>query len=316
MNARSRPEACSATWDGTPEPVWGTAAVARFWVGLEQPGPWGHKALVQSRLDPRLGRELERACHEADGRALLIRGVDASRDHDLPRRRVFVSGGMPRGEPWLLTGSVAAPADLLDLPWPDLATGDKAAALAAVPALTESPDPVLFVCTNSKRDVCCAVRGLPVARQLAKARPGAVWECTHTGGHRFAPTGVLLPHGLTLGRLEVTLSLAALDAAAADRIAPAVNDPAHHRGLSHLPPPLQAADAYIRHRERIEDLTDLVTARLPGGQALVTARDGRRWRLRVRSTDLGTWRRNSCTLDAIRATAWSVTPVQEAATGA
>ena len=75
-------------------------------------------------------------------------------------------------------------------------------------------EPVLLVCTNGRRDVCCAVRGRPVALEAARRRPGAVWESSHTGGHRFAPTGVLLPHGVTLARLDAALCAEVLESAA------------------------------------------------------------------------------------------------------
>ena len=42
-------------------------------------------------------------------------------------------------------------------------------ALAALPALARSPEPALLVCTNARRDVCCAVRGRPVALEAAAA---------------------------------------------------------------------------------------------------------------------------------------------------
>ena len=89
--------------------------------------------------------------------------------------------------------------------------------VAALPALVPSPEPALLVCTNARRDVCCAVRGRPVALQAAAERPGQVWECSHTGGHRFAPTAVLLPHGQTWARLSTAQAVSALDAAARGR---------------------------------------------------------------------------------------------------
>jgi hypothetical protein len=63
-------------------------------------------------------------------------------------------------------------------------------------------DPLWLVCTNGKRDACCAKDGLPVARALAARLPGRVWECSHLGGHRFAANVLLLPAGLCFGRLR------------------------------------------------------------------------------------------------------------------
>lgn len=61
---------------------------------------------------------------------------------------------------------------------------------------------VALVCSHSKHDVCCALRGRPVAAALQTQWPGRVWECSHLGGDRFAATMVLLPHGLCYGRLD------------------------------------------------------------------------------------------------------------------
>ena len=211
------PGSCAQMWAAADEPAWGSAAPASFWVALEQPGPWGHKALTESRLDPQVGRALERACAAAGGRALLIRSTG---DHQLRReecpsqRRLYVAGGMPAGRPWLVTAEIGDPAGILDLPFDALAGADPAPALAAVPRSHTTEESVLLVCTNARRDACCAVLGRPVAIDAGARRPGRVWECTHTGGHRFSPTGVVLPTGATLARLTTDLALQALDAAA------------------------------------------------------------------------------------------------------
>ncbi|HEU5385864.1 MAG TPA: sucrase ferredoxin [Streptosporangiaceae bacterium] len=48
-----------------------------------------------------------------------------------------------------------------------------------------------LVCTNGKRDRCCAVRGRPVAAAIADATGWDTWESSHLGGHRFAATALL-----------------------------------------------------------------------------------------------------------------------------
>ena len=61
---------------------------------------------------------------------------------------------------------------------------------------------MLLVCTNGKRDECCALLGRPIAQRCAPGAPGRVWESNHLGGHRFAPTVTLLPHGTMHGQLD------------------------------------------------------------------------------------------------------------------
>ena len=53
--------------------------------------------------------------------------------------------------------------------------------------------PLALVCTHGVHDVCCAVKGRPVAEALAARWPEATWECSHLGGDRFAPNVLLLP---------------------------------------------------------------------------------------------------------------------------
>jgi hypothetical protein len=54
----------------------------------------------------------------------------------------------------------------------------------------------LLVCTHGRRDICCGSLGTKLAASLAHGDlPAGVrlWRTSHTGGHRFAPTFVVLP---------------------------------------------------------------------------------------------------------------------------
>jgi hypothetical protein len=62
-------------------------------------------------------------------------------------------------------------------------------------------EPIYLVCTHGKRDACCAKRGLPLFAALNELGPGRVWQSTHLGGHRFAPTFTALPAGTSYGRI-------------------------------------------------------------------------------------------------------------------
>ena len=281
-HGHSRPDACSVLSEQAGISAFGSASEARFWLAVEQSGPWGRDALSQSHLDATLGTTLATACQDAGGRLLLIRRPGQHADaHHPTSRRVLVAGGLS-GPAWLLTGDVTDAAQLLGLPFDALASGDPGPALAALPALARSREPALLVCTNARRDVCCAVRGRPVALEAAAARPGQVWECSHTGGHRFAPTAVVLPHGQTWARLTPELAVDALDAAADGRVPASLLGPVHDRGRSVLPPPAQAAESFVRHRIGEVDLTALsVGVGADTGpdrwSCTVSHRDGRSW---------------------------------------
>lgn len=269
------PGSCSRLWDDPALPAWGTAAQATFVVALEQPGPWGAKALTQSGLRPEVGAALEQACAAVGGRALLVR-KPAVPHPDLPihgPRVVLLAGGFA-GEPWLVRQEVADAAELLRLPLGSLAgftPAEAASVLGWAPA-----DPALLVCTNGRRDLCCALTGRTLANRVAVTHPGQVWETSHLGGHRFAPTALVLPSGVALGRLTPALARDALDAAASGTLAASNLDERHFRGRSCLAPAEQVADAAVR----------LLTGELsPGALHVVAAEagadvrhtDGRRW---------------------------------------
>ena len=199
-------DACSVLSTDAGESAYGTAADASSWVCLEQPGPWGRVVASDSHLDPALGGRLDKAVSKAGGRFALIRTPGAHPDDARhPRNRtVLVSSVVGAG--WTLRGQLSDSGQLEALDVGALARGDREQVLASMPALAPDPTTYLLLCTNGRRDVCCAVRGRPVALAAAAARPGQVWETSHTGGHRFAPTGVLLPSGATLARLDASLS--------------------------------------------------------------------------------------------------------------
>ena len=163
----------------------GTAPDESAWLFVEYAGPWGRKAVAESRLPD-------------DVREFLA-GLDGIRVQ-LVRRHGGVSGPGVRvftarlgAEPGVWTTVLA---DVAEVPTLDLARPD------ADPRLTAYDAPLWLVCTNGRRDLCCAETGRPVAAALAARWPDATWETTHLGGHRFAGTLLALPSGYALGRLD------------------------------------------------------------------------------------------------------------------
>jgi hypothetical protein len=318
----SQPDACSVLWDQAQTLATGTAPSARFWLALEQNGPWGARAATQSHLDPDLGGDLDRVCQEASGRLILIRRPGRHPDWQdtsgrIDPQRLYIAGGLA-DHPWLLQADLDGPRRVERLRrlaegLAPLGMGSKAGDLGLetvrdlIPELQPSPGPVLMICTNSRRDVCCSVRGRPVAAEAAARRPGQVWECSHTGGHRFAPTGVLLPFGQTLGRLSGSSAVAAIDAGMRAELADQLLAARHDRGRSHLGPPEQAAESLVREQIREHRLLALSTKAAPRGDegnsyenasiAKTTAVTGfdvndnteNTWRCRVSHTDGRHW---------------------------
>lgn len=266
-----------------------TAATARTWLLVEQPGPWGPKALTSSRLDPAVGRELERLAGGTGVRAALIRRPGRHADLHAPaEHRVFLAHTAP-GASWVRAGSVTDPAELTSLDFAALGAGAHGGFGDAY-----AGPPLALVCTNGRRDRCCAVQGRPLAAALAADDAAATWEATHLGGHRFSPTMLVLPYGYAYGRVDARLAKEVLAAAHSGRIALS-----GCRGRSFWERPEQAADLAVRALTG-EDAEGALTVSgtLPEGPDGWTVRvdhsDGRAWDVAVTRTSAQPPRPESC----------------------
>ncbi|WP_031508790.1 sucrase ferredoxin [Streptomyces megasporus] len=266
---------CSAASRALSEPLAATAATARTWLLVEQPGPWGAKALGHSRLDPDLGRALEEAAAGTGVRVALIRRPGRHPDHHGPsRHRVYLAHTLP-GRSWVRTGVLSDPEVLRDLDMAALGEGDHGGVWEPY-----TGDPLALVCTNGRRDRCCALLGRPLAAELVASDAGEVWEITHLGGHRFAPTLLTLPHGYTYGRLGGHAVKDVLDGVRHGRVVTT-----GCRGRSAWGRPGQAADLAVRELTG-ETGADALTVSATEGAApewsvTVTRLDGRSWRVTV-----------------------------------
>ena len=199
----------------TPE---GTATPMRSWLLIEHPEAWARdvadRVLARAMPRPRL-RELAELRRRYGLRPLLVRrpGYRAGR----PARRTVLVGGVGSAGS---AGSAGGPAgrwlerlELDDLR--ELADLDLAAVATGTGGLGTPVTGALFgVCTHGSKDMCCATMGRPVAKALAEAAPGRVWETTHLGGDRFAGNVLVLPSGFLYG--HVSVGTAAKLAAASD----------------------------------------------------------------------------------------------------
>lgn len=304
---------CSLASAALDEPLAATAPVARVWVALEQPGPYGRKALTDSHLDPGVGAALAAATDGVPVTVVLVRrpghhADDAARDRP---RRWFVADTTP-GRTRLRTGTVDDPAALLDWDWRALADGH-------LPEDgTEASGPVLLVCTNGRRDLCCALAGRDLVRDLAEHLGGdALWESSHLGGHRFAPTALVLPWGTVYGRVGADDALAAVAAAGRGELASE-----GLRGRSTWTRAGQAAELAVRRLtgERaldaltVEPATDDPAAgdaapAAVAAAAVVRHRDGRGWRVTLRRRLLPPPRPESCGKAPVDIETWAATSV-------
>ncbi|MGZ4466188.1 MAG: sucrase ferredoxin [Nocardioides sp.] len=229
---------CSAASLRDHEPMAGTAPTDTAWLLVEYAGSWGRQAVAESRLPE-------------DVRTMLA-GLAGVRVQLVRRHGGWAGPGVHvfaahLGEEVRVWGTVLDDVEqLLGLDLGGLASG-------ADPGLPAYDGPLWLVCTNGRRDRCCAEIGRPVAAALAERWPTATWETTHLGGHRFSGTLLALPSGVVLGRLDETTAVAACTSLEEGRLPLALA-----RGRAGRPAGAQVAELHVRAQLGIDELAGRV----------------------------------------------------------
>ncbi len=278
---------CSQVSLDAGEDLAGSAPGDARWLLLEQPGPWGREALLESDLDPSIARPLHERTQALGIRVGLLRR-DAARAADPDAPRTCFLASTERGDAWLERHVLPAPADVLALDLDALAAGERTDPAAAWDR------PVLTVCAHGRRDACCSLLGRPVQRALSAHWPDETWQCSHTGGHRFAPTFIAYPHGACFGRVDPDAAPGVVSDLAAGRL-----DLDRLRGRCGDAPLVQAADVLARRALGLDGVDALApTGVEPRGpdEAVVTltAPDGGAHAAHVRRVPTGAPRIQSC----------------------
>jgi hypothetical protein len=280
---------CSSWARSVQEHPIGTAAEAQLWVALEQPGPWGDRVLDDDTLAAGDRAGLASAAAVKGVRPVLIRRPSAGvREDTPPGRRLLVADTRP-GRTRVVTAQLpnTDASALMSIDWAAVRNGatDLPTALQAITSeVRDDGGPVLLVCTNGRRDACCALLGRPVAAALHDQHGDAVWETTHLGGHRFAPTGLLLPWGYSYAYLDPHSGDDLLAAASAGRFVPE-----RLRGRSTWSRTGQAAEAAARAVWQAADLAAVHSVQaVPAtsdseGLVEVSHADGRRLSVHVQA---------------------------------
>ncbi len=209
------------------EPQFATAPRTESWILLEYTGAWGAKAYEEAALPPEVRAHLDRQMAQMPNPRLLLIKQDARAQHAGVALYVFGTGGGAR----FTLGDYT---DLVALPLAQIAAGT---AMGGEPVSA----PIYAVCTNGKRDICCAKHGLPLYQALRQQAGDHVWQCSHIGGHRFAGTCVVLPHGQYYGRLTPDDAPELVRAAESGAILLS-----RSRGRASLSAPAQAAEQFLR----------------------------------------------------------------------
>jgi hypothetical protein len=243
---------CAPAYLASKLPIIGSApSDMTGWILLEHPGPWPKKGLpddiaadLRSWLDARPERvQLIHPIERADRRA----GAAA-------RRRVYVSAGFGLLGVLDLASldELADHRDAIDSAAADTAGGDPRLpdGFATVPV----DDYPMLVCTQGRRDICCAQWGRPAAVALVEEfGAGRVWETNHLGGHRFAANLVIPPSPLYHGQITPDGIVEVAHGLLADRLPLSTL-----RGRAGVPAAAQAAEYFVRRDAGLTGVGDVV----------------------------------------------------------
>jgi hypothetical protein len=242
---------CSQLAQEAGDPVTGTATDVTTWLLLEYRQPWHTRATEDNELPAAVQSHLDAALATIPGsRLLFIKQQEESEDG----LRFFVAR----------TDEVAPQLYQFELADYDALTGlDLPAVAAGEGAFDERiiDKPLFLVCTNGKRDKCCAKFGLPMFKAIAAAAPEETWQSTHMGGHRYAPNVMFLPHSVNYGLMAATEGPAAVAAHQRGEL----YDLDRYRGRTYYDAHVNAADTFARQEL---DLMRLDGLRLAEDEAL------------------------------------------------
>ena len=252
------------------DPVHATAPPSDRLFLVEVPGPWGRTALTDSRLDRYASGRLADRAQAAGVRVLLVRRPARRSGPPASAVRRWALADTRPGREVVRWGSWEHEHELLEV---DLEPPDQ-------PPEPDGPQQLALVCAHGRHDVCCALRGRPVAFALEASAPDwDVWECSHLGGDRFAANVLLVPTGDLFGSLDPVSAVATIRAYDEGRLLPG-----HHRGRIGRPMVEQAAlhhAALALDEDRRDALQVLHTAGADDVWTVDLVAAGRRFRVRV-----------------------------------
>jgi hypothetical protein len=273
------PMRCSALAEELGEPMIGSVDRRVRWILVEDRSAWGVDAVKDV-----LGEDFARDAKARSVRPLLVRRREGDPEADSVRRAMLVDTAS--GEMAVRTIGHLSELEI------DALADDPVAEFGAT-----MTDPIFLVCTNGKRDACCALRGRALVNALATDHAERTWECTHLGGHRFAGNLVCLPDGIVYGRVPPSDGPRLAGAYLDGRL-----DPAQLRGRSAWPAPAQVAEQDLRVRLGLEGVADLalLSVEADGDRATVAlAAGGATHTLHLMAERLAPPRPTSCRADEL-----------------
>jgi len=233
---------CSTLSLEADEQLFGSASTNNVWFLLEYNRPWGGKVLPESELSESIKTALNGYLGTIPKSNLLFIKQQFKHIAGI----TFYVALTRETDPQLYEFHLENYDDLLKLDIAAIVNGD--------PAYDDriTNEPLYLICTNARRDQCCARYGLPAYKAMVNQAGSRVWQCSHLGGHRFAPTALFLPYGINYGRFQ------------ADDVAALISDYAqgniqldYLRGRVCYDAAVQAADYFLRAELEVGELNAL-----------------------------------------------------------
>lgn len=164
----------------------GTAGTYAGYLLVEWPLPWPHDLGEVPALAPLVSA--------LAGTGIRLQGLVATWPHGSERHAILYHRAADPSDGFTQFERREAIAPVGDL---------VAAALELLEGRGTLPDPApsgptdILICGHGRRDRCCGTLGTSLALELATGETGGdstrLWRTSHTGGHRFAPTMIVLP---------------------------------------------------------------------------------------------------------------------------
>ena len=307
------------------EPLYASATPTTLYLLLEYEGAWGTKALDESDLPQAVKSRLNAFVKASPLAKLLLLRSGISLSSTTGQTPSTTTGQAPLSStgqaPPSSTGQAhIAPGitfyvalagesesrlyklslddyqELLDVDLEGLASG------SAEFEPFRSSERLALVCTNGRRDRCCARFGMAVYNALSQAIQAhtgvTVWQATHMGGHRFAANLLWLPEGVLYGRVDPQSAASILNAQMQGQVyLPNL------RGRAVYPEIVQAADFMLRQRSgetALEAFHWLETREVSQGRwqvRFIAPSDGSQHTVELSSETMETAVFESCALD-------------------
>lgn len=222
------------------EPLTGTAPQAQIYILVEYTSEWSDKALESSEISANVKNFLQGVItSQGPGKILLIKqsfGIRTTKKHIFI---AIVSETNPRLFEFAITD------------YEDILTIDLVGLINGTTDFTQNRvfRPMYLICTNGRRDRCCAKEGFQVYKSFHDHVGDAVWECSHVGGHRFAANVITLPDGVLYGRVHADMVTDLVTACNNSRLIPE-----WMRGRTIYPSHIQAAEGLLRQKTNRQEI--------------------------------------------------------------